>query len=67
MKWETLKNGQLLWKKKWSVFDVADRLKSAISGEERRAIKKHKKIFRKKCSEDERRVEHPGDEVTDEV
>ena len=53
---------------KMACFDCADRLKSAISGEERRAIKKHKKIlFRKKCSEDERRVEHPGDEVTDEV
>ena len=54
--------------RKNGVFDVADRLKSAISCEERRAIKKYKKIlFRKKCSEDERRVEHPGDEVTDEV
>ena len=43
--WSSVMEGEM------ACFDVADRLKSAISGEERRAIKKHKKIlFRKKCS-----------------
>ena len=43
--WSSVMEGEM------ARFDVADRLKSAISGEERRAIKKHKKIlFRKKCS-----------------